>query len=74
MFRPLQYMGMNAILVFFWHGPASALIHAIYLTTGPDPTDDSKSNTRYTLIWWLKNDAINYFTQDKMQIQFVLYL
>lgn len=27
---PLEYMGMNSILVFFWHGTASALINAFY--------------------------------------------
>jgi len=27
---PLEYMGMNSILVFFWHGSASALLNAVY--------------------------------------------
>ena len=27
---PLEYMGMNSILVFFWHGTASALLNAFY--------------------------------------------
>ena len=38
---PLKAMGMNAILFFFWHGPAEILINAVYVdppTPGPaDP-------------------------------------
>lgn len=37
MFRPLEYMGMNAILVFFWHGTAEAILHSVYVTTDADP-------------------------------------
>ena len=32
---PLQCMGMNAILVFFWHGTAESLLDAVYAA---DPT------------------------------------
>jgi heparan-alpha-glucosaminide N-acetyltransferase len=28
---PLQAMGMNAILFFFWHGPATTIINAVFL-------------------------------------------
>jgi len=28
---PLEMMGMNAILVFFWHGTAEALLNAVYV-------------------------------------------
>ena len=35
---PLKAMGMNAILFFFWHGPAEALINAVYLDP-PRPGD-----------------------------------
>ena len=27
---PLRYMGMNAILVFFWHGSATDLLDSVY--------------------------------------------
>ncbi len=30
--RPLQYLGQNAILVFFWHGTAAGLLNAVYLS------------------------------------------
>ena len=41
---PLRYMGMNAILVFFWHGTATTLLNAVYWQ-GPDDSDK-----RYALI------------------------
>eukprot|EP00945_MAST-04E_sp_MAST-4E-sp1_P002152 g2152.t1 len=41
-FRPFQYMGMNAILVFFYHGTAEYILNSVYVTPGknqvnPDP-------------------------------------
>lgn len=30
---PMQYMGMNAILVFFWHGTAESVLDVVYLQT-----------------------------------------
>ena len=29
---PLEMMGMNAILVFFWHGPAYAMLNMVYIS------------------------------------------
>ena len=43
-YLPLRYMGMNAILVFFWHGTATTLLNAVYWQ-GP-----SASDTKYALI------------------------
>ena len=51
-----QYLGMNAILVFFLHGPAEAVIHAVYTTGGPDPI--AQGAARYTLITWLRDTVI----------------
>merc|ERR1711865_1200326 len=28
---PMQYMGMNAIMVFFWHGTAEVLLNVVYV-------------------------------------------
>ena len=33
LFSPMQYMGMNAILVFFWHGTAENVLDGIYVHT-----------------------------------------
>ena len=30
-FSPMQYMGMNAILIFFWHGTAESLLDVLYV-------------------------------------------
>ena len=30
--RPMQAMGMNAILVFVWHGLATTVINIVYVT------------------------------------------
>ena len=41
---PLRYMGMNAILVFFWHGTATTLLNAVYWQ------GSGESDTKYALI------------------------
>ena len=55
-FSPLQYMGMNAILVFFWHGPAEALLGSVYITDGVNQLDPNLK--RHTILTWVQNEAI----------------
>jgi len=33
-------MGMNAILVFFWHGTACTVLSFVYLTSGENPNEE----------------------------------
>ena len=53
-FKPLQCMGMNAILVFCWHGPAEELLQAVYITTGNNPLESDVA-TKYTIMSWFLN-------------------
>ncbi len=56
LFSPLQYMGMNAILVFFWHGPAEAVLDSVYITYGDNQLDPNLK--RHTILDWVKNDVV----------------
>ena len=69
---PFQYMGMNAILVFFFHGPAEAAIHAVYTTRGPDPLQQDQA--RYTLLTWIRDSAIAAVVGSGPPAQFVYVL
>ena len=62
-FSPLQFMGMNAILVFFWHGPAEAVLDSVYITYGENQLDPSLK--RYTMLDWVKNNAIGNLVQGR---------
>ena len=46
---PLQKMGQNSILIFFWHGLASQLLGVIYWQ--PD-----NAGEKHNLIGWLRED------------------
>ena len=54
--RPLEYMGMNAILVFFWHGTAEAILHSVYITTGSDPL--APNQERHNLLTFIHDQII----------------
>jgi len=47
---PLRFMGMNAILVFTWHGLASAVLNVLYWQ--PNGTGE-----KHNLIGWLRSDV-----------------
>ena len=49
-------MGMNAILVFCWHGPAEQLLESVYVTDTSNPLLDNPK--KYTLLSWFQKDVI----------------
>ena len=55
-FKPLQCMGMNAILVFCWHGPAEQLLESVYVTDTSNPLLDNPK--KYTLLSWFQKNVI----------------
>ena len=61
-FKPLQCMGMNAILVFCWHGPAEQLLEFVYVTDTSNPLLDNPK--KYTLLSWFQRDVIGGITGD----------
>ena len=63
---PLRFMGMNAILVFTWHGLASSLLNVVYWQ--PDGEGE-----RHNLIKWLRSDVFSDAdTCSGCQLAFVL--
>ena len=68
---PLQFMGMNAILIFFFHGTASALIDQLYIAT-PKPGGGTLhvckmngiSETPCTLTWWVHEELLAFIADD----------
>ena len=78
-FRPLQDMGMNAILVFFWHGTASAVLDAVYVA--PPGHDDFSvrkglcvAPKRDNLTGWIKGTLIDSVIADPAAAQLVYVL
>lgn len=65
-FRPLEYMGMNAILVYFWHGTAEAILHSVYFTSSVDPQDPS--DKRKTIITFIHDQIIGGIFSDAATI------
>ena len=62
LFKPLQCMGMNAILVFCWHGPAEQLLEFVYITDTNNPLLDNPN--KYTLLSWFQQDVLGSITGD----------
>ena len=62
LFKPLQCMGMNAILVFCWHGPAEQLLEFIYITDTNNPLLDNPNKN--TLLSWFQQDVLGSITGD----------
>ena len=79
---PLEAMGMNAILFFFWHGTAEALINAVYFDppapgTGPHGTNLTRPVARSALLGesgWVHESLLALLSGDPRvrQLLFVL--
>ena len=71
---PLQAMGMNAILFFFWHGTAEAVLNTVYFVrprSGAQPTDAEKYSG--TLLGWLRESGLAWVGgQQEQQAAYVL--
>ena len=49
-FTPLRWMGMNAILIFTWHGLATAVLNSVYWQS-------ETQSKRHNLVDWLQDDV-----------------
>jgi len=56
-FKPWQYMGMNAILVFFWHGTASTMLELFYVTESDNPNEAGA--VKHTILSWFTEIVLN---------------
>ena len=58
--EPLRWMGLNAILVFFFHGTAEALIDGVFWTPAGKPVSDDRcdKHDHQALLRWLKRDVL----------------
>ncbi|CAE8698321.1 unnamed protein product [Polarella glacialis] len=70
---PLEMMGMNAILVFFWHGTAEALLGWVYVASPLDPPDGSTKYPQGTILGWIHEDLLG-FLADPASRQLVYVL
>ncbi|KNC77861.1 hypothetical protein SARC_09692, partial [Sphaeroforma arctica JP610] len=68
---PLQYLGMNAIFVFVVHGVAEAILHSIYINTGPNPID--YTTQRLTVLTWLRDNVLANISGEYSQLLYVLF-
>jgi len=71
---PLQYMGMNAILVFFWHGTAETLLNTFFVAapkTGGGRTDPSKG-ALFGDDGWFWEHALGFI--DDLQVRQLVYV
>lgn len=59
LFSPLQYMGMNAILVFFFHGTATMLLDIVFVST---PLPGNKGGVRHNLTGWIFDSVLSFVT------------
>ena len=65
---------MNAILVFFWHGTAEAVLHYPYITLGDDPTADYPPNERHTILTLVHDNIIGNIWDDPASVEMVYVL
>eukprot|EP00949_MAST-11_sp_MAST-11-sp1_P001627 g1627.t1 len=66
---PLVAVGMNAILVFCWHGPAESLLEAVYIR--PVAIGDAPPNDKHTIIDLLRHGILGAMITDLRWVQFV---
>ena len=68
---PLQFMGMNAILLFFWNCSVHRVIDQLYIAT-PKPGGgtlhvckmNGLTETPCTLTWWVHEELLAFVTDD----------
>ena len=61
---PLVSLGMNAILLFCWHGPAEELLESVYVQ--PEPIGNARNVAKHgTLIRVLQKDILQGIFQEK---------
>tara|TARA_B110000285_G_C14809275_1_gene461190 strand:- start:57 stop:653 length:597 start_codon:yes stop_codon:yes gene_type:complete len=70
--RPFEYMGMNAILVFFWHGLAEAILHSVYITTGSDPLTPGQE--RHNLLTFIHDQIIGNICNQNAKATQMIYV
>ena len=63
-FRPFQYMGMNAILVFFYHGTAEAIVNTVYVSPGENYVNPLPPNKEYSLLSFVHDEVYGGITGD----------
>lgn len=74
LFSPLQYMGMNAILVFFWHGLAQTLLNIMYVAppqVGGGFADPAKGAI-FDKDGWFFQDALGFI--DDLAVRQLVYV
>eukprot|EP00933_Yihiella_yeosuensis_P010780 TRINITY_DN11761_c0_g1_i3.p1 TRINITY_DN11761_c0_g1~~TRINITY_DN11761_c0_g1_i3.p1 ORF type:complete len:136 (-),score=16.76 TRINITY_DN11761_c0_g1_i3:137-544(-) len=72
---PFEMMGMNAILIFFWHGTAEALICSFFIQKPVANSTPSVGNDMGpTLLGWLRDGLIGCVVVDHSQRQLMFVL
>ena len=65
LFTPLRWMGMNAILIFTWHGLATAVLNMVYWQS-------ENQTKRHNLVDWIHEDVFGAKHCAVCQLFFVL--